>query len=227
MTAVFHADYSDQTGIFDPAKFGHRLTVIGCGGIGASTLLTLATLGIPHFELWDPDIVEPRNVASQLLFRPSDVTRPKVVVAKEILESYGVPEVTIHEGEFHADEHADQLEGIVISGVDSMAVRKDIWQALAWNPNVALYLDGRIGGEHWQLNCVDPNEIDDVEWYEQFQLFDDADAAPLPCTERAVVYPAVMLGAAMVANITRFQRDIPIERMLMADTKTMALSKMK
>ena len=226
MTTPFKADYSDQTAIFDPTKFGHKVTVIGCGGIGASTLLTLATLGIPHFDLWDPDIVEPRNVASQLMFRPCDVTRPKVVVAQETLLSYGVPEVTIHEGEFHADEHADELDGIVISGVDTMAVRKDIWQAIAWNPSVALYLDGRIGGEHWQLNSVDPNGLDDIEWYEQFQLFDDADAAPLPCAERAVVYPAVMLGAAMVANITRFQRGLPLEQMLMGDMKTMTLAKM-
>lgn len=223
---TFRADYSDQIGIFDPARFGHRVTVIGCGGIGASTLLTLATLGIPHFELWDPDIVEPRNVASQLLFRPGDVGRPKVKVAAEILHEYGVPEVVTHDEAFLADIHGGELEGIVISGVDSMAVRKDIWQAVVWNPMLALYLDGRIGGENWQLNTVEPNEPEHVEWYEQFQLFDDADAAPLPCAERAVVYPAVVLGAAMVAQITRFSRGISLERMLMGDMKTMVLTKM-
>lgn len=217
----FKADYADQRGIFDPDQFGHKVTLIGCGGIGASTLLTLATLGIPQLELWDPDVVEPRNVASQLLFRPMDVLRPKVEAAAEILASYGLTDVVCHQEEFHAEEHGDMLDGIVISGVDTMAVRKDIWQALAWSPAVALYLDGRIGGEGWQLNTVDPNNPDDVDWYEQFQLFDDTQAAPLPCTERAVVYPAVALGATIVANITRYTRGLPLEQMLYGDMKAM------
>ncbi|MBI3983895.1 ThiF family adenylyltransferase [Candidatus Microgenomates bacterium] len=217
---TFRPDYSDQTGIFDPAQFGHRLTMIGCGGIGASALLSFATLGIPEMVLWDPDIVEPRNVASQLLFRPSDVLRPKVEVAREILLAYGVAEVEVRQEEFHAEAAGDSLQGIVVSGVDSMATRQDIWRALAWNPQVPLYLDGRIGGESFQLNTLDPCDPDAVVWYEQFQLFSDEEGAELPCTERAVVYPAVALGACMTAQIARYHRQLPLERMIFMDMRT-------
>lgn len=44
--------------------------------------LRFITMGIRRFVLWDPDQVEPRNVASQLLFRPRDLYRPKVEVAR-------------------------------------------------------------------------------------------------------------------------------------------------
>jgi len=202
----FRPDYTNQTGLFDPAKFGHKVTVIGCGGIGASALPTLATLGLPRIEIFDPDIVEPRNVAATILFGPDDVGQYKVEVARRELLRLGVPEVTIHQEQFDPDTHGSQLDGIVISGVDSMAARREIWSAIAWNGMVPLYLDGRIGGEVCQLNVVQPVEPDDVAWYEKFELFDDSQAAPLPCATRNVVYPSAVLGGIMASRLALFSR---------------------
>lgn len=201
------ADFTDQTGIFNPHNFVDGLTLIGCGGIGASALPTLATLGVPHITVWDPDLVEPRNVASQLLFYPSDLGRLKVEVAEERLRLYGTSEVTVHAERFDADLHAHTLEGVVISAVDSQAVRQNIWQAVKDNPLVTVFMDGRIGGETYSLIVLDPLNDEQTTWYEKFQLFDDDAAVPLPCAERAIVYPAVALGAHMAAMLARLQRD--------------------
>lgn len=211
-TIMFKADYSDQTGIFDPGIFVDEVTLIGCGGIGASLLPTLATLGIPRIHLWDDDIVEPRNVASQLLFYPSDVLRPKVEVAKERMELFGIEDVVTHQERFSSELHGDLLEGVVISAVDSMTVRQDIWQAIKDNALVTRLIDGRIGGEIYSLIVIDPMDDDQVEWYEEFQLFNDEDAMPLPCTQRAVVYPAVALGAHIAAAFARLQREEPVPK---------------
>ena len=203
------ANFRDQTGFFDPSKNTDTLTVIGCGGIGASSLPTLVTLGIRRIVLWDPDEVEDRNVASQLMFRPDDVGRPKVEVAEEVLTAYGAESVEAHQEPFVSDEHGGALEGIVLSAVDTMAVRQDVWGAVNGNPFVSRLFDGRIGGETYTLIDIDPLNGDHVAWYEKFQLFGDDEVVPLPCTQRAIVYPAVVLGAQVAAAISRHQRGLP------------------
>ena len=197
----FHADFSDQTGIFNPDTFAETLTVIGCGGIGASALPTLVTMGFKRYVLWDDDVVEPRNIASQLLFKPSDLYRPKVEVAREYLLAYGATHVDIQKRKFTAD---DEPEGVVISGVDSMTARKEIWPAIK-SSTTALYLDGRIGSEHMTLLTVEPF---DADWYEDRWLFDSKKASTLPCTQRAIVYPAVALGAWMASHIAMWSRGV-------------------
>lgn len=196
----FQVDFSDQTGFFNPDGFADTLTVIGIGGIGASILPTLVTMGFSRYVLWDNDIVEPRNIASQLLFAPGDLYRRKVEVAKEYLLKYGATDVQIVERRFTPKDHLEP--GVVISGVDSMAARQAIWKAVK-NSGASLYLDGRIGGEFFKLLAVEPF---DGDWYENGWLFDDGEASELPCTLRAVVYPAVALGAEMAALLAGWSR---------------------
>lgn len=205
----FEADFADQTGIFNPEAYVGGLTVIGCGGIGASVLPTLVTMGFARYTLYDDDVVEPRNVASQLAFRPSDLYRPKVEVLDEYLTAYGAKEVVANQRRFTAE---DQAEGLVISGVDSMAARKTIWQSIGWNTNVPVYMDGRIGGEYLTLLIVEPFNPDHVAWYEEHWLFDDTEAAELPCTQRAIVYPAVALGAIMASRLAAWSRGEPLPK---------------
>jgi hypothetical protein len=202
MTGTFEVDFSDQTGFFNPEEFADTLTLIGCGGIGASILPVLVTMGFKRYVIWDDDVVEPRNVASQMLFAPDDMYRRKVDVAKEYLLKYGATDVEVVTRKFTAD---DTLEpGVVISGVDSMSARQEIWKAVK-DSACALYLDGRIGGELMTLLAVEPF---DGDWYEEDWLFDDAEAAELPCTLRAVVYPAAALGADMAAHLAGFSRGL-------------------
>lgn len=200
-TPDFKADFSDQTDLFDPDSFAETLTVIGCGGIGATALPVLVTMGFTRYILWDDDVVEPRNVASQLLYKPSDLYRPKVEVAKEYLLAYGATHVDVVQRKFTAN---DTPEGVVVSGVDSMTARREIWPAIKASIS-PLYLDGRIGSEHMTLLTVEPF---DAEWYEQRWLFEDSQAAELPCTQRAIIYPAVALGSWMASHIGMWSRGI-------------------
>ncbi len=219
MTAV-KANFTDQTGFFNPMNNGHTVTIIGCGGIGASILPTLVTMGFHRYVLWDPDTVEDRNMASTAIFKPQDLFRPKVDVVKEYLEEYGATDVDVEYRLFTPDD-ADQLTGIVIAGVDSMAARRVIFDAVSLHPDVSLYADGRIGGEYWQLLLVNPSDVDQLDWYEKHYLFDDSKAAALPCTMRAVVYPAVALGASLAALLARFSRGETVPRLVQQDMRTL------
>lgn len=195
-------DYSDQTGIFDPQSFNETVTIIGCGGIGASLLPTLVTMGIKRIQLFDPDFVEPRNIASQTLYRPADLYRPKMEVCEEFILSHCPgAEITTHQRLFTEQDTLNSA--VVIGAVDSMAARKMIWQAINGNMDVQLYLDGRIGGEHMTLFAVDPL---DGDWYPKRWLFDDNQAAPLECTRRAITYTAVTLGAIICRHLTYWHK---------------------
>jgi hypothetical protein len=199
----FEADFSDQTGIFDPARVSDTVTVIGCGGIGASILPTLLTMGFKQFILFDPDTVEARNVTTNLIFRPRDLFRVKVERVREYLLEYGAESVEIHQELFTGQV---PLSGLVISGVDTMSARKEIWEHIADNGDIPLYFDGRIGGEQFTLLTIEPFNPDHTEWYEEHWLFDDSEASTLPCTARTVVYPAVALGAFMAAYLAAWSR---------------------
>lgn len=195
------ADFSDQIGIFDPSTFAETVVLIGLGGIGASLLPTLVTMGVKKYVLFDPDYVEPRNIASQVVYKPADLYRSKAEVCQEYILAYRPEaEVEIHQRLFTAD---DAITGsVVIGGVDTMSARKDIWSAVALS-DCQLYLDGRIGGEHMSLFAVDPL---DGDWYENDWLFSDEEASPLPCTERAIVFPAVALGAFMCSHLAKWHK---------------------
>lgn len=206
------ADFSGQTDIFDPGNFTWPVHQIGVGGIGSAVVLPLVKLGLRSpLHLWDPDVVEPHNIPSQLIYRLSDVGETKVSAAATMLHDYLEPSCAIVA---HPEvvTSTTSLEGVVISGVDSMSARYDIWETVKFNPAVPLYLDGRIGGEQLTLLSLNPCDPEAIDYYETNWLFPDADGAPLPCAARTVIHPAVMLAGLIIAQLTRFARDLPTQR---------------
>lgn len=206
-----YVSYSDQKDIFDPEEFTWPVHVIGLGGIGSALALPLVKLGLrSELHLWDDDSVEPHNIPAQLLYRRSDVGKPKAATTAEILEPYCEPQCTLVP---HAERVTKDtpLSGVVIGGVDSMVSRKTIWDAVEFNPEVPLYMDGRIGGEEFQLFTVNPSDIDDVTFYQGW-LFDDSEGSPLPCAARTVIGPPVTLAGMIVTQLTRFARGLDAKR---------------
>lgn len=203
------ADFSDQTGFFDPSKLADTVTIIGLGGIGATAIPVLVTMGIKRFVLWDFDIVEPRNIASQLLYRPEDLYKSKAEVCRDYLLAYGAKEVIIRKERFGAE--SDLEAGVVICGVDSMSARQDIWQAVQRQADdISLFMDGRIGGENAILLALEPWDSVQADRYAK-SLHSDDEAAPLPCTRRAIVYPAVALAAFMANTIRVWACGEPVK----------------
>lgn len=206
------ASYADQRDIFDPSKFTWPVHVIGLGGIGSALVLPLVKLGLrSELHLWDDDaVIEPHNIPAQLLYRRSDIGKPKAATAAEILEPYCEPQCTLVP---HAQKVTQEtpLSGVVIGGVDSMTSRKAIWEAVQFNPEVPLYIDGRIGGEQIQLFTANPSDIDEITFYQGW-LFDDSEGAELPCAARTVIGPPVTLAGMIITQLTRFARGLPTKR---------------
>lgn len=210
-------DFSNQTDIFDPSKFGHTVHFVGAGGIGSASFLQLISIGVRELHIYDDDHVEEHNVPNQLLYKRRHIGMPKVFAAKHELDDFGFDaKVVPHFGKVTSDTVFN--DGIVISGVDSMSSREQIWSAVMSNAaNIPLYMDGRVGGENLQLIIVNPMDIDLQEAYEEYYLgHTDDQIAELPCAARAVIHPVGTLGNWIVSKVTQFYRglDLPfVEKM--------------
>jgi len=57
--------------------------VVGAGGLGSPLTRILREAGVKRITVVDPDVVAPENLHRQILYRESDVGRPKVEVVRE------------------------------------------------------------------------------------------------------------------------------------------------
>ncbi|MEM4720898.1 MAG: ThiF family adenylyltransferase [Candidatus Methanomethylicaceae archaeon] len=208
-----------QMDIVPAEKLKRPITVIGCGGIGSPTTLALAKLGCEDITVIDPDIVELHNVPNQI-FGVEDIGRLKVESLHELVRR--LAGTTIKTLVATVGETPMKLRGIVISGVDSMASRKSIWDLVKFNVQVPLYIDARMGGEVCRIFTLNPARISQVEKYEK-TLYTDEEAAPEKCTARAVIYNVFSI-AGLIGNLVKkfaMGESLPFEIIL--DHVNMAL----
>jgi hypothetical protein len=73
-------------GLVDRRLLGNKLVVqVGVGAIGSWIDWFLASDGVRHFRVVDPDEVEVSNLYGRTAYRPSDVGRQKVVAISGVL----------------------------------------------------------------------------------------------------------------------------------------------
>lgn len=195
-------DFANQLDLFNPRRHNQTVHIIGMGGIGSEVFRQVLGVGIRHIEIWDDDAVEGHNLPSQLIYPKRDLGKLKVLSAASYAEYMGYDDITLTA---HAERVTPDtpLEGIVISGVDSMDSRKDIWQAIGENPLVELYLDGRIGGEQLTYFSAIPLDSQSMDDYAA-TLFEQEHAAQLLCGSRVICYTTAALAGFLVGHMCLF-----------------------
>ena len=191
-------DFSRQTDLVDAEALETPITIIGCGGIGSFTALALAKMGCIHLTVYDDDLVEDQNIPNQL-YRLGDVGQLKVERLADIIKNFtgtGIdarPERVL----------GQRLQGIVVSGVDSMEGRRRIWdRSIRFKAGVAAYIDARMGAEVSRLYTVCPADPDHVRFYER-TLYSDDEALQLPCTAQAIVYTGFGIASMVAGQVKR------------------------
>lgn len=187
-------DFTRQLGFFDPSKDQTTVTVIGAGGIGGPTVLALAKLGVQKIRVFDFDRVETHNQPNQL-YGLRCVGDYKVKALNHHVKELADVDISTAPRRLRP---SDQLSGIVIGAVDSMASRKAIWESVKRNAaSVPLYIDGRIGGQVVRVLSARPNRIVDLKSYEK-TLTHEHLVTELKCTERGIIDVSFVVASLIV-----------------------------
>jgi molybdopterin/thiamine biosynthesis adenylyltransferase len=126
--------YSRQEWIPTIGEAGQRhlasasVAIIGAGGVKSPLLLYLAAAGVGRLSIIDDDRVELSNLNRQILYRMSDIGRPKAEAAAETLRNLN-PDIVVEAVTAHADPDtfASLLTGfdLVFEGGSSAEERRN------------------------------------------------------------------------------------------------------
>ena len=196
--------YSRQKDIVPPERIaGCKATVIGVGAIGRQVALQLAAMGIPWLQLVDFDVVEASNLASQG-YLEEDLGRLKVEATgtqcrgiNSGMEIVSVPE---------RFRRSMEIGNAVFDCVDKIDVRRLIWEAV--RNTASFYVDGRMSAEVLRVLTV----CDSVsrEHYPT-TLFRTDEPFVGPCTAKTTIYCANIAAGLMLAQFTKYLRQLPLE----------------
>jgi molybdopterin/thiamine biosynthesis adenylyltransferase len=200
-------DHTRHMGIFNADTLD--VCLIGAGGIGAITAITLGKMGVHKIHLYDDDIVDEINLATQF-HRISDVGYRKVRTVHNSIWEFSQTHTSLNGYRVNKDTQLPVTD-IYISTVDSIASRQEIWKAVQKSNRSALkpwYLDARMGAEVFELFVVN---LQDYAWYSNtVNNANDDDIPDLPCTSKATIYTANIaaghIGAAVRRIVTRKQQ---------------------
>lgn len=220
--------YDRQLGLFDPSSPSNQIPVIviGAGTIGSWTTFALAKLGVSDITVCDFDDVEEQNIPNQMyspvLFEQPPLSKvhekKKVFQLKSIIERMTGGETSpwVYPRKFDNEVIDDTREDthssmVVISAVDSMTARKEIWEIVKSNKqDVVLYIDARIGGNVAKILTLPLKQAiqHEIEQYESSLHSDDTSTianeevkhlSDLPCTMRSII-DVSMATAAVITN---------------------------
>lgn len=193
--------FQRQLDIFNPQEVSTRVHIIGVGATGSFDAIALAKMGMPEIHVWDHDVVEKVNTSGQA-YGLEHEGKLKVEALEDIIQKVADTDLITHPCKWEGQT----LDGIVIMGADSMAVREEIFNATYMKPSVGLVCDHRIGGHEAQLFAFEPTDVDATTDFKN-NLFTDEEAAQLPCTFRSVVDINFLVASLTARNIRRWLVD--------------------
>ena len=196
--------YSRQKDIVPPERVATcKATVIGVGAIGRQVALQLTAMGVPWLQLVDFDVVETGNLASQG-YLEEDLGRPKVEATGALCRrvNSGIEIVSVPE----RFRRSMEIGSAVFVCVDRIDVRRLIWEAI--RDLVSFYCDGRMSAE--VLRVLTACDSQSRRHYPT-TLFTTEEAFVGPCTAKTTIYCANIAAGLMIAQFTKYLRQLPLE----------------
>ncbi|HNS22839.1 MAG TPA: ThiF family adenylyltransferase [Sedimentisphaerales bacterium] len=196
--------YSRQKDIVPAERIAAcKSTVIGVGAIGRQVALQLAAMGIPWLQLLDFDLVETSNLASQG-YLEDDLGKLKVDATATLCRriNSGIEIVSIAE----RFRRSTEIGNAVFCAVDKIDVRRLIWESAGGS--ASFFTDGRMSAETLRvLTACNPESRRDYPT----TLFRTEEAFVGPCTAKTTIYCANIAAGMMVAQFTKYLRQLPVE----------------
>jgi sulfur carrier protein ThiS adenylyltransferase len=180
-----------------------KVTIIGIGSIGRQVALQLAAMGVSWMQLIDFEIVESSNLASQGYFE-EDLNKLKIDATLGLCSKLNTSMLIQSIPERF--RRSMRIGNVVFSCVDKIETRQLIWQAI--KDNVKCLVDGRMTAE--VLRILTASDAESRQYYPN--TFFSADQAFVgPCTAKTTIYCANIAAGLMIAQFTKYLRQLPIE----------------
>lgn len=191
-------DTTRQSGIIPDNKVQEiSVAIVGAGSIGSHTAEVLCKMGIRKLRIFDFDDVEGHNVANQGYYVPEIGYKKCEALRLRLGAGTGV-EIIAENRKYEAGEKFQ--ENYVISAVDNMSSRADIWSGFLASVDCRYFLDARMGARNGSVFYVDKTSAESISRYDR-SLFPDEEAVQLPCTEKSTIFCAYGLSGLIGALI--------------------------
>jgi molybdopterin/thiamine biosynthesis adenylyltransferase len=184
------------------------ITIIGGGAVGSFTALSLAKMGFSNITVFDFDKIDVENMNCQF-YRFKDIGNHKVLALQDLVKEFTGVDINARNERYETGT----FKGIVISAVDSMKVRKLIWDNhKETGIGTKLIIDPRMGAESALIYAMNPWDTKDIESYEK-TLYTDENAVEEDCTAKSTMYTACML-AGQVCKVVKdyLVKSVPYAR---------------
>jgi molybdopterin/thiamine biosynthesis adenylyltransferase len=179
--------------LINPEAYNKKIVVVGAGAIGSFVVLALAKMGFQNIHVYDFDTVENENISSQF-YSTQSIGMHKAPALFEMVKAFTGISINFHVAKIM---DSDTLEGdIVISAVDSMAVRRMILNI----SNTYWLIDPRMGAEYATMEVVDAQNEKSREDYKR-SLFSDSEAVQERCTAKTTIYTVLLIAGQVVKAV--------------------------
>lgn len=202
-------DLSRHITVFNPASVKNDIHIIGVGATGSFVAMELARMGCPVLNIFDFDDVEIHNIPNQY-YDTGDLGKLKAEALADKLRLIN-PDITVNVSkEAVTPEDISKMSGYVFLLVDSMKVRKELWEAAKTNANIINVWESRLGSDQARVYSLPIEEGKDYSKYEQ-DFYDDDNAEMSACGTSITVLPIVLqTSALMIVQFIDLVMDNPV-----------------
>jgi len=178
---------------------GLRIAVVGAGGIGSWTTLTLSKMGFDNITVFDDDIVEDHNLPSQC-YSLVQIGKPKVDALQAVVKAMSGVIIQARNQRFALDDVFD----VVLVCVDNMATRRQIadWFQ-AGDLSAKVVFDARMAIQELILVSYTHESVDRYLG----ALYTDNEAVQEPCTNKAIAFTTNLAAAMLGKAVAEYARD--------------------
>lgn len=207
--------YERQIDVFNPDNPEHQkqIIMVGAGTIGSWLGLALCKLGVKNLRVIDNDSVELHNVPNQV-YPQSHISKSKISALASITGALTSSKFIGHYNKFGETISSIPLVGdvILVSAVDNMATRKEMFEYAKTTPQVKFFIDGRMAGQVFITFTVDMFNSEQVSEYEKSLYSDDSShiknedvrrASDVPCTAKSIVDVSMMIAGKMCGAVRK------------------------
>ena len=179
-------------------KLLDNITIIGLGGIGSTVVTLLSIMGFDEITGWDNDILEEHNLSSTT-YPWTNIGKFKTEAAKIQALRYG-GDVAGNDCRFNAKtgtwDSSKPLGDKVITCLDSMNTRMEVYESWKVNPNREFLIDLRMDA----LACEMVTTTKDYDEYDKYWVT-DAEIEPAPCTMKHTIFSSSIIGGLGVNQV--------------------------